>query len=336
MQDRGSFGYTARQDRVPAMSVRIGIGAGIGGLLSPSDYWRWIDYCEESGIDSVWHSDQLLGPIVEPLALLAALASRTRRMRFGTNALVIAFRDPVVVAKELAAIDFLSEGRLLPVFGVGNAHDPYWAATGANAAERGGRSNEAIALIRLLLEAEHVEFTGTHFRYKGAGIQPRPAKPIPLWTGGHSPAAIRRAAKLGDGWLGGLVSPAVAGQSRRLIEAALVETERSIETDHYGVSLPLRIGKADDPTVVNARERLLNRLPASDRDRTHGCIAVGTPDDIVALFRRHIAAGISKFVALPIADGAEDLLQQTQLLVRHVLPQVEDRPGMISSICQGP
>ena len=60
------------------MSVRIGIGAGIGGLLSPPGYWRWIDYYEESGIDSGWHSDQLLGPILEPLALLAALASPGR------------------------------------------------------------------------------------------------------------------------------------------------------------------------------------------------------------------------------------------------------------------
>lgn len=308
------------------MSIRIGIGAGIGGSLSPPDYWRWIDYCEDNGIDSIWHSDQLLGATLEPLALLAALAARTRRMRFGTNALVMAFRDPIVVAKELAAIDFLSEGRLLPVFGVGNAHDPYWAATRANARERGRRSNEAITLVRLLLEADHVEFTGAHFRYHGHGIQPRPAKPIPLWTGGHSPAAIRRTAELGDGWLGGLVSPAVAGESRRRIEAALVETGRSIDADHYGVSLPLRIGDADDPAVIKARERLLNRLPESERASVAEAIGVGTVDEIVALFRRHVAAGISKFVALPIADGAEDLLRQTQLLVRRVLPEIEDRP----------
>jgi probable F420-dependent oxidoreductase len=306
------------------MSVRIGVGPGLGLNLSPQDYWRWVDFCEDAGIDSIWHSDQLLGATLEPLALLAALAARTRRMRFGTNALVLPFREPLVVAKQLATIDFLSGGRVFPVLGVGNGFDPYWAATGAEPRQRGRRSNEAIALIKRLLSEDEVDFAGAHFRYRGPGVGPRPARAIPLWTGGHSAAAIRRTAELGDGWLGGLLDAGTAAETRRRIEAALAETGRSIEPDHYGVTLPLRIGEAEDPAVLAARRRLEGYLPDGGDGAAADAFAIGRPEDIVALMQRHVASGMSKFVVLPIASDAADLMAQTELLAGHVRPAIED------------
>lgn len=305
------------------MSVRIGMGPGLGTDLSPQDYWRWVDYCEEAGVDSIWHSDQLLGPTLEPVSMLAALAGRTSRMRFGTNALVVPFRDPVVIAKEFATIDFLSGGRLLPVFGVGAASDPYWAATGVDPKERGVRSNEAIELVRQLLGREQVEFEGTHYRYHGSGVTPRPAKTIPLWIGGNSKAALRRTAALGDGWLGSLIGPAMAGEARRGIEAALAETGRNIDSDHYGVTLFLRIGAADDPEVAATRDMLLSRMKRMDRSIGEDAFAVGTAAQVARLVRNFVAEGISKFVALPMARDIDDLMEQTSILVSEVLPEVE-------------
>lgn len=306
------------------MSVRIGMGPGLGTVLAPQDCWRWIDFCEDSGIDSIWYSDQLLGPTLEPVAMMAALAARTWRMRFGTNALVLPFRDPIVLAKQFAVIDFLSEGRLLPVFGVGNASDPYWAATETATGGRGSRANEAIALVRMLLEEEHVEFAGAHFRYHGPGAYPRPAKPIPLWIGGQSQAAIDRTVAFGDGWLGGLIGPEEAGAAKRGIEVALSGSGRTIDADHYGVSLPLRIGSESDPAVIAARERLLGRLPEEQRASIEASFAIGPAEEIVELLRRYVAAGMSKFVALPIAADAADLIEQTKLLIRNIIPQIED------------
>lgn len=305
------------------MSIRIGIGPGTDGPLAPGDYWRWVDACEEGGVDSIWHSDQLLGATMEPVAMLAALSARTSRMRFGTNAIVMAFRDPVVLAKQLATIDFMSDGRLLPVFGVGNAHDPYWSATGADARERGARANEAITLVRLLLEEEQVEFVGAHFRYVGAGVSPRPAKKIPLWTGGHSSAAIRRTARLGDGWLGGLVAPCIAGETKRSIEVMLGENGRTIDSDHYGVTLPFRIGSEGDPAVAAARASLVGRVPAAECGVPDDSLAVGTADEVITVLQRYVAAGMSKFVAVPVIDNATDLVAQTQLLIRCVLPEIQ-------------
>ncbi|MBV9840768.1 MAG: LLM class flavin-dependent oxidoreductase [Sphingomonadaceae bacterium] len=305
------------------MSVRIGIGLGLHTPASPRDYWRWVEQCETGGIDSIWHSDQMLGTMLEPLAMLAALAARTARLRFGTNALVLAFRDPLLVAKQLAAIHFLSDGRVFPVFGVGNANDPYWSATKRFATTRGPRSNEALTLLRLLLEQEAVDHAGDHFRYRGPGVGPRPSMPIPLWTGGHSAAAIRRTALLGDGWLGGLIDPDTAAAARRGIRAALAETGRHIEDDHYGVVLPFRIGSVDDAPVLGWRERLRARDAATAADP----FAIGTPDAVIARLRRYVAAGISKFVLSPIVADDADLIAQTELLIRHVVPAIENPPS---------
>lgn len=307
------------------MSVRIGMGTGLGATLTAREYWRWVDYCEASGIDSIWHSDQMLGEGIEPMIMLAALAARTTHMKFGTNALVVPFRDPLLVARQFAAIEHLSEGRLFPVLGVGFDGDPFWRATGSSPKGRGTRANEAIELIRQLLAQEHVTFAGEHHRYEGPGVYPRPTRTIPLWIGGNSKAAVKRTATIGDGWLGSLIGPEEAGAARRGIEAALLQTGRAIDPDHYGMSLLLRIGAEDDPGVAATRARLAGRLSTTGDRTMQSIFAVGSPEQVTALLRRHVEQGMSKFVVLPLANDAEDLMMQTRCLVEQVLPQVEDR-----------
>jgi probable F420-dependent oxidoreductase len=305
------------------MSIRIGIGAGLNQALAVDQYWRWVELCESGGIDSLWHSDQLLRPSLEPMVMLAALAAATKRMRFGMNAIVIAHRDPLVLAKECATIDYLAPGRLLPVFGVGDASDPAWAATGRDPRGRGARSNEAIALVRRLLSGESVSFEGEYYRYEDARIAPRPQKPIPIWIGGESEAAIQRTAALGDGWLGGLTTPAIAKNVIARIKAALKATGRTIDEDHYGVVVPFRIGSADDPQVLRFRQAVAERRRSSGASAAG--VAVGSPDAVIDVFRQHVDAGVSKFVAVPLSSDAEDMVVQTERLAADILPAIEDR-----------
>jgi probable F420-dependent oxidoreductase len=306
------------------MTVRVGMGPGLGAGLSAEDYWRWIDQCEEGDIDSLWFSDQLLGRGPEPVAMLAALAARTRRMRFGTSAIVAPFRDPVLMAKQFATIAMLAPGRLFPVLGVGNASDAYWAATGTSPDGRGARSDEAIRLLRALLEQEQVSFSGKSYRYEGPGIDPRPARPVPLWIGGNTPAAFRRTARLGDGWLGSMVGPDAAGEARKAIEAGLAETGRSIEPDHFGMTLMLRLGSPDDPATAAAMARMAARMPPETRASASEMFVTGTSAQAVAALRRYVDAGISKFVLIPMAQGIDDLIEQTGRLAAEVLPEIED------------
>ncbi len=104
------------------MSVGIGLGCAEFPFSGASAYWRWIDMCEAGGVDSIWQTDRIVSrqPFLESMTTMAALAGRTRRMRFGMNVVSLAFRDPVLLAKQCATIDVLSEGRLLPAFGIGS------------------------------------------------------------------------------------------------------------------------------------------------------------------------------------------------------------------------
>ena len=97
---------------------------------SGAGYWRWVDLCEAGGVDSLWQTDRLVSrePFLECMSVMAALAGRTRRLKFGVNVLSLALRDPVLVAKQCATIDFLSDGRLLPAFGIGSPLGPEWTA----------------------------------------------------------------------------------------------------------------------------------------------------------------------------------------------------------------
>ena len=140
---------------------------------------------------------------------MAALAGATERLKFGMNAVVASLRDPLVLAKQCATIDWLSNGRLLPVFGVGSDDAPEFRATGRDAKERGKRADEALELCRRLWSEERVTFRGEFYRYEDVTISPRPIQqPLPLWIGGSSPAAIRRTVRLGTGWLAGIQTPA--------------------------------------------------------------------------------------------------------------------------------
>lgn len=255
--------------------------------------------------------------------MMTAIAARTTRLRFGMNALVVPFRDPLAVAKQIASIDYLSNGRILPTFGVGIDNDPYWRATGRPAAGRGTRANEAIILIRALLEQEEVAFEGVHYQYNGSGIWPRPAQPIPLWIGGDSAAAIRRAASMGDGWLGGLSSIQRTTEVIAQIKSELASNGRQIDDDHYGATVLFRIGASDDPAVLRMRKQLASRLNQPENELSE-IITAGDAETIISHFRKLITGGVAKFVAVPISHDGEDLLDQTSQLARDIIPAIEE------------
>ena len=188
------------------MTVAIGLGLMDYPFAGAGDYWRWVDMCEQGGVDSIWQTDRLVSrtPILECMAAMAALAGRTRRLRFGMNVVSLALRDPVLLAKQCATIDVLSEGRLLPAFGIGSPLGPEWQALDIDTRTRGRRTDESLEIIARLWREDSVDFAGRHYRLKAASISPKPVQPdLPMWIGGSSEAAIKRAAKYGTGWQGG-------------------------------------------------------------------------------------------------------------------------------------
>ena len=305
------------------MSIRIGVGIGAFPFSDSRSFWRWVDLCEGSAIDSVWQTDRLASgqPFLEAISTMAALAGATERIKFGMNAIVVTVRDPLVLAKQCATIDYLSGGRLLPVFGIGRDTAPEFRATGRSPRARGARANEALELMSRLWSEESVSFEGEHYRYENASISPRPVQqPLPLWIGGSSPAAIRRTARLGTGWLGGTDSPKRVAEVIAGIRRELETSGRSIDDDHYGATLVFRFGSFDDPEVEQAVAARSKLLPGVDpRD----FLAVGTAREIHARIREYVEAGASKFVMIPLARGDAALLDQTRRLAEEVIPAVE-------------
>ena len=244
------------------MSIAVGLGLMDFPFGGVAGYWRWVDLCEAGGVDSIWQTDRLLSrePMLECMTAMAALAGRTRRLKFGMNVVSLAMRDPVLVAKQCATIDVLSEGRLLPAFGIGSPRAPEWAALHLDTRTRGRKTDEGLEIVRRLWREDKVDFVGEHYRLSGATISPKPVQAnLPMWIGGGSEAAIRRTARIGTGWQGGPETPAEAGRIVAAIRAALAETGRSIDDDHYGASFPFHFGRATDPAVARGMEAYAKR-----------------------------------------------------------------------------
>ena len=121
-----------------------------------------------------------------------------------------------------------------------------------------------------------------------------------------------------------MAGPDAAGAARKAIEAALAEEGRSIDGDHYGMTLMLRLGEADDPLIDQGRQRMAARMPKEMQHLAADMLVAGTAQQAVASLRRYVDAGISKFVLIPMSDGIDDLIDQTDRLVAEVLPEVED------------
>jgi probable F420-dependent oxidoreductase len=306
------------------MSIAIGLGLMEFPFAGAAGYWRWVDLCEAGGVDSLWQTDRLLSrePMLECMTAMAALAGRTRRLKFGMNVVSLALRDPVLVAKQCATIDVLSEGRLLPAFGIGSPRAPEWAALAIDTKTRGRKTDEGLEIVRRLWREDSVDFAGEHYRLSGATISPKPVQTdLPMWIGGASEAAIRRTARLGTGWQAGPETPAEAASIVAAIRAAVAEAGRTIDDDHYGASSPFYFGRAADPLVQRAMEAYTKR---TGRD-ANAYFAVGDAGVIIERIAEYIAAGVSKFVLRPVGSGDEQVLAQTRQLIEQVLPLAATR-----------
>ena len=308
------------------MSIGAGIGIANFTFDDARGFWKWVDLCDAGGVDSIWQSDRIIStqPALECMSVMAALAGATRHIKFGMNVASLGLRDPVIMAKQCATIDVLSEGRLLPAFGIGSARSRDYVATGKPTRRRGKRVNEGLEILTRLWTEEAVDFEGEFYRLDAASISPRPVQqPLPLWIGGSAPQAIDRAARWGTGWQAGIdaaheVAPVVAA-----IRARAGELGRVIDEDHYGAGFGFRFGTPSEPIVQRHAEVLRTRLGRDAR----GYSAIGGVDEIMALLSRFHAAGVHKFVLRPIASGTEDMLSQTRALIDKVLPEVAAMNG---------
>lgn len=305
------------------MKVRIGVGF-LGWPFPKKDpgyVWEYVDMVEDLGLDSIWLADRIVSDklSLESMTFMGALAGRTKRIKFGNSVLALPLRNPVVLAKEIATVDFLSGGRMLPAVGLGtDLPNELEACGGIDTAERAGRTDEAIDLMRRLWTEDAVTFRGKYFRTTDATIEPKPVQQPapPIWIGGRTEPAFRRVGRRGDGWMPAAMTPEEVGLGIQSIRRHAEAAGRHIPEDHYGSIISFCFGESREEARATAAPYMLRIRRDVDPE---SMTALGTAEEIAQLIRRYVDQGASKFV-MRAACPPEQTLAQTERLARELAP----------------
>jgi len=278
--------------------VRIGYAFGTRTRLNDEGFATVVDALERLGFDSLWLSERIGGDAPDPLVGMAFAAGRTKRLKFGMSVMVLPGRNPIVLAKELATLDRLSGGRLLPAFGLGVADPHEQQAFGVERAARAKLFDEAMVVLRGAWAEGSLTHHGEHFDYEDLRVLPKPMQShLDVWLGGNAPSELRRVARLADGWLPSFVTPADAERGRETIESVLIEQGRTIDVDHYGALIPYSLG----PVPSSVLDVLAKRRP----DLADPTILVPQGwDALMKTIDAFVDVGTTKFVILPIVEPA--------------------------------
>jgi len=281
-------------------AVSIGVGSPDPALLATA-----VKGAEDRGFDSIWFSDLTILPGIDPFLAVSFAAACSQRLRLGVNLVPFGYQ-PFVFARQVAALDQVSAGRLLVTLVPGLDRGNERAALGISNVHRGRR------LDALLPDLKSWWAGGSVKVHEGEGAELRLAvlprqNPLEIWLGGNGPEAIRRAGQLADGWLGSNVTARSAGQIREQIQAEAAEAGRSIDPEHFGLS----IGYAREAADLDRAPRL--RSSTSEQVD----IPVGA-HSLRALIQKLINEGLSKFVLRSVAaveswDDELDWLSATVL-----------------------
>ncbi len=255
---------------------------------------------EKFGYESVWVSDHIIIPgdhtldeehkaavefadkqQCDALISLAYVAGMTSRIKLGTAVLVLPLRNPLLTAKMVASLDALSGGRVILGTGAGWLEEEFGRMSAPAFGARGKVTDEWISILRSCWTQETVSHHGAHYSFDAVHFSPRPQRPIPIWVGGNSPAALRRAGRLGDGWLGSRVSA-------QDIPSSIAKIKAAAETGGRDPSqLVFAMGIETDILAPGASRTVKGLIGAADRG------LIGTADEIVEKLKTLEKAGIN-------------------------------------------
>jgi alkanesulfonate monooxygenase SsuD/methylene tetrahydromethanopterin reductase-like flavin-dependent oxidoreductase (luciferase family) len=290
---------------LPSRPIEVGLrvprGLFAAGVDAVAAYAAAV---EDAGLDRLWIGDHISfrgGQGYDGLIQATALASLTRRVMVQTAVYLLPLRHPLAVARQVASVAELAPGRL--VFGVGVGGDDPAEVTnsGVELRSRGRRMDESLGIVRRLLAGEVVDHHGEHFHLDGASIVPTPAPAVPVVVGGRSDAALRRAGRLAEGWLGVWVSPQRFDSSVATVAEAAAEAGRGDTAWQHGLLVWCGFAEstaAARPALAGAMEDLY-QMPF---ERFAATSPHGTPEQVTAALLPYVEAGVSTFLLAAVAD----------------------------------
>ena len=289
-----------------------------------------VQLVDRSGYDSLWVGDHIAFaiPVLDPLVLLAQAAVASRRLLLGTGVYLLPLRHPGPVAKQVATLDHLSEGRLIFGIGVGGEFPKEYALAGVPIGERGARLGEAITVLRKLWTGEPVAHEGRFYPFPEVHMLP-PARQVggpPIWCGGRSEGALKRTGRLADGWISYVVTPEMYAKSLAAIADAAHAAGRSGARFGTGHLLFTRLDTTYEKALDAATETLSVRYAMDFRKAAQRYCALGPPAQIAERIREFHAAGVRHLV-LDLVGPYEERDAQIEQVAAEVLPLLKDLRG---------
>ncbi|MAG30296.1 MAG: hypothetical protein CL908_05295 [Deltaproteobacteria bacterium] len=284
----------------------------LGMMLPASDRQSVLDRArkmESSGLDSIWVGDHIAFhiPVVESLTLLSFCSAVTERIELATGVLLLPLRHPTLTAKITGSIDMLSNGRLILGVGVGGEFPPEFQAVGSPIAERGARTDEAIEILRRHWSEESVEHKGKHFDFGKVKIEPKPVREggPPIIVGGRKAVSMRRAGRLGDGYISHMCDVETYKSNMTAIAGHAQDAGRAGLPFHTAALLFTVL----DDSYEAAHERASNMLGmiynTDFREASKRYCLLGKPDDCLDQLRQFARAGCRHFVISALSDPDE-------------------------------
>lgn len=298
------------------MKIRVGYGLGVRTRLNDTSFFDVVDALEALRYDSLWVSERIGSECPDPVVAMSVAAARTTKLKFGMSVMVLPGRNPVLLAKQLATLDRMSNGRLLPAFGLGVADSAEQQAFGVERSERAKIFDEALEVMRKCWLDDVVTHSGKWFNVDGLRVEPKPKqRPPDVWLGGIAPSELKRVARLSDGWLPSFVMPDEAGTGWETINKHAAELGREIEDEHFGVLIPYRFGPLPEPLRAGLGAR---RPDLSDP----GVLIPNGWDELVTRIKDFVSVGASKFVVLPLVepDGSDAWIRHLEEAADVVIP----------------
>jgi probable F420-dependent oxidoreductase len=298
------------------MKVRIGYGLGVRTSLNDGGFLDVVDTLERLRFDSLWLSERIGGEAPDPLVAMSMAAARTTRLKVGMSVMVLPGRNPIILAKELATLDRMSNGRLLPAFGLGVADPHEQQAFGVERTKRAKMFNEALAVMRSCWMDDEVTFHGEHFHYDRLRVIPKPhQQPPDVWLGGIAESELKRVGRLADGWLPSFVTPSDAETGWKTVQQVAKEHDREIEDEHFGVLIPYVTGEPPATLLAGLQAR------RPDLDDVSVLVPSGW-DALAQTINQFVSVGASKFVVVPFSEpGSVDAWNShLEEAATHLLP----------------
>ena len=304
------------------------------GTAIPDDYGAIVEYAQEAeslGFQRLSMGEHIMDgnpprPTVLSIPALAAAAGATSRIRLLTGIVLIPLYHPVLLAKLVSTLDVISGGRLDFGIGIGGQRDTRieFDAVGVPAEERGRRANESLQLMKRLWTEEHVAFEGRYYQCQDVTLLPTPVqKPYPpVWVAGREEAAMRRAARYGDGWYPYLYTLRRLKASVERVSEYADREGRDLSGFHWGLLQPTCIADSKEEALRIAAESVGRRYVTPERsaeDIAKALCITGTPEDCIEEVEQRVEAGARDIIFQWIAPDAKAAREQMRVAARSIL-----------------